>query len=188
MKFKFSFLAMIALSTFCVSQSYALNCNQKGDEIIKLYQLLPNETEGGYFKLTYKLDDEGSDVPKSTAIFYLLKNENRSLFHKLSSDIMYHFYSGDPVTMVLLNPNGTGSTLTLGSNVLRKQQVQVVIPKNTWIGSYVAKGGCYALMGTTMTPGFDPKGYELGNRSNLTEMYPQYKHDIFYLTNYRVIK
>ena len=59
---------------------------------------------------------------------------------------------------------------------------QIVIPKNTWIGSYVAKGGCYALMGTTMTPGFDPKGYELGDRSTLIKLYPEYKKEIIMLT------
>ncbi len=182
MKFKLPFLTMIALSTVFISQCYAYSCYQEVDEIIKLYQLQPNETEGGYFKLTYKLDDVGSDIPKSTAIYYFLKSENRSLFHKLSNDIIYHFYSGDPVTMVLLKPDGTGSVITLGNDVLHQQQAQVVIPKNTWIGSYVAKGGCYALMGTTMTPGFDPKGYELGDRSNLIKLYPQYKHEIVYLT------
>lgn len=182
MKFKFSFLTMIALSTVILSQCDAHSCYQDADDIIKLYQLQPNETEGGYFKLTYKLDDVGSDIPKSTAIFYLLKNKDRSLMHKLSSDMIYHFYSGDPVTMVLLKPDGTGSVITLGNNVLHQQQAQVVIPKNTWIGSYVANNGGYALMGTTMTPGFDPKGYELGDRSELIKVYPEYKKEIVMLT------
>lgn len=182
MKFKLTFLTMIALSTVFVSQCYAYTYYQDADEIIKLYQLQPNEAEGGYFKLTYKLDDVGSDIPKSTAIFYLLKNEDRSLMHKLSSDIIYHFYSGDPVTMILLKPDGTESAITLGNDVLHQQQVQVVIPKNTWIGSYVAKDGSYALMGTTMTPGFDPKGYELGDRTALIKAYPEYKKEIIMLT------
>lgn len=181
MKYKL-FLTMIVSSAIFSSQCCAYACHNEADEIIKLYNLQQNESEGGYFKLTYKLDDVGSDIPKSTAIFYLLKNEDRSLMHKLSSDIIYHFYSGDPVTMVLLKPDRTGSVITLGNDVLHQQQAQVVIPKNTWIGSYITKGGCYALMGTTMTPGFDPKGYELGDRMALIKVYPEYKNEIITLT------
>ncbi len=182
MKSNFLLLTTLALSTFISNTTYALSCHQEANEIIKSYNLQPNDAEGGYFKLTYKLDDTSSDIPKSTAIYYFLKNEDHSLMHKLSNDIIYHFYAGDPVTMVLLKPDGSESTVTLGNDVLHQQQPQVVIPKNTWIGSYIAQGGCYALMGTTMTPGFDPKGYELGDRATLIDSYPEYKSEIVSLT------
>jgi predicted cupin superfamily sugar epimerase len=148
-------LIFIAATTLNWTNSFASYCSDMSDKIIKLYDLQPAGDEGGLFKLTYKLDDPQSDVPKSTAIFYFLNNETKSLLHKVSSDIIYHFYSGDPVTMIQLKPDGTANIVILGNDILHGQQTQVVVPKNTWIGSYVSKSGCYALMGTTMTPGFD---------------------------------
>lgn len=174
---------VIAIFIVGGSTCYASSCSNDANEIIKLYDLQPSIPEGGYYKLTYKLDDTTSDIPKSTAIFYLLKSTDVSLMHKLSNDIIYHYYSGDPVNMLLLNPDGTGKQIILGNDVLNQQQVQVVVAKNTWIGSYVAQDGCYALMGTTMSPGFDPNGYELGNQSELIKAYPAYANEIIKLTS-----
>lgn len=174
------------LITFLVafnSNGYATCCNpDDAEKIIKQYDLKPAASEGGYYKLTYKLDDPASDIPKATAIYYFLKKEDKSLFHKLNSDIIYHFYAGDPVTLIQLKPDGTGSTTILGNDIFNNQVPQVIVNQNTWMGAFVIKGGCYALMGTTMTPGFDPHGYELGNRWKLIQEYPEYKDQIIYLT------
>ena len=37
------------------------------------------------------------------------------------------------------------------------------------------QGGKFALLGTTMSPGFDFKDYEEGNRAELINQFPTYK-------------
>ena len=43
---------------------------------------------------------------------------------------------------------------------------------NVWQGSKLAPGGKWALLGTTMSPGFDPADYEHGEAAPLIAQYP----------------
>jgi predicted cupin superfamily sugar epimerase len=52
----------------------------------------------------------------------------------------------------------------------------------TWQASRLAPGGKFALMGTTMAPGFDPADYEAGHRDELCARYPKYAPLIAMLT------
>ena len=49
-------------------------------------------------------------------------------------------------------------------------------------GSRLAPGGKYALLGTTMAPGFNPQDYEPGKRDALSAQYPNYAPLIAFLT------
>jgi predicted cupin superfamily sugar epimerase len=51
-----------------------------------------------------------------------------------------------------------------------------------WQGSRLRPGGSYALLGTTMSPGFDYKDYETGSRETLTKLYPKHSSLIASLT------
>jgi predicted cupin superfamily sugar epimerase len=92
--------------------------------------------------------------------------------HRLPTDEVYHFYLGDPVEMLLLHADGRAENHTLGPDLLHGQHVQFVVPHGVWQGSRLRDGGRYALLGTTMAPGFDPNGYEGGSREKLTAQYP----------------
>jgi predicted cupin superfamily sugar epimerase len=48
----------------------------------------------------------------------------------------------------------------------------VVVRGNVWQGSRLAPGGKWALMGTTMSPGFDYADYENSGREQLIAQYP----------------
>jgi predicted cupin superfamily sugar epimerase len=56
------------------------------------------------------------------------------------------------------------------------------VPGGTWQGSRLAPGGKFALLGTTMAPGFDPQDFEPGNRQKLSALYPNYAALIALLT------
>jgi len=143
--------------------------------------------EGGLYRRTYRSDEI---IPKSalperystskrfgTAIYYLLTPDTRSALHRLPTDEIYHFYLGDPVEMLQLHPDGTSEIIILGPEIGKGQKVQVVVPKGTWQGSILMEGGRFALMGTTMSPGFDFSDYEPGDIS-LAEKYPSRKEMI----------
>ena len=162
------------------------------DDIIRLFGMKPLPGEGGYYAETYRSADVldagalparyGRDKTCSTTILYLLTPDTCSVLHKLPTDEVYHFYLGDPVTMLQLFPDGTSRSVTLGPDILNGQQVQVMVPRDTWQGSMLRDGGRFALMGTTMAPGFDFSDFEPGERQALLTHYPDQEHMILRLT------
>jgi len=144
-------------------------------QVQELFKLQPLQPEGGYFAETYR-------SPLSTAIYYMLTPDTFSAMHRLKGDEIYHFYLGDPVEMLMLKPDGSAEALLLGQKVTASMRVQQVVPGGTWQGSRLAPGGKFALMGTTMAPGFDPKDYEAGLRDALSAQYPAYAPLIAFLT------
>ena len=153
-------------------------------DIVNLLNLKPLEIEGGHFRETYRSGDILSkDVlpPRyqsercfGTAIYYLLTPGNFSAIHKVNSDEIFHFYLGDPVEMLLLYPDGTGREVVMGQDVQNEQQVQQVVPRGVWQGASLQKGGGFALMGTTVSPGFEYEDFILGKHESLSVGYPQY--------------
>ena len=148
----------------------------KAEDLITRWGLLPLPDEGGYYKETYRSEETDGERNFSTAIYYMLTRESHSKLHRLKSDEVYHFYFGDPVQMLLLYPNGESRVIFLGHNYLASQKSQFVIPRGTWMGSMVIEGELgYAFMGTTVSPGFDFRDFELGDREELIGMFPQHK-------------
>ena len=123
-----------------------------------------------------------SDKSFGTAMFYMLTRETYSALHRLPTDEIFHFYIGNPVVMLLLHPNGRTNVITIGYDIKMGQQLQVVVPKGVWQGSFLKEGGKFALLGTTMAPGFDFSDYEAGDRDALIKQYPEYEELIVKLT------
>jgi predicted cupin superfamily sugar epimerase len=144
------------------------------DDLRRLLRLEPLPVEGGWYVETYR-------SPHSTAIYYLLTPETFSAMHRLPADELYHFYLGDPVTMLLLDRAG-GTTVTLGQDIAAGQRPQVVVPAGTWQGSLLEPGGRLALVGTTMAPGFEPGAREMGEREPLAAAFPAHRDLVARLT------
>jgi uncharacterized protein len=149
------------------------------DEVIRILQLEPHPEEGGYFRETYRSAARVAPGPPfqgerftGTAIYYLLTDGTCSAMHRLPGDEIFHFYLGDPVEMLELLPSGNGRVTILGSDI-RTMHVQHVVAGGTWQGSRLVGGGRWALMGTTMAPGFSDEDYEHGSDA-LQIAYPKY--------------
>ncbi len=145
------------------------------NDIIEHLGLVPLEIEGGYFRETYRSNAPYPDEPAknlSTAIYYMLTPDTFSEMHRLSADEIFHFYLGDTVLMLQLHVDGTSGIVTLGQDIAQGEHVQVIVPKGTWQGMMLRDGGKFALMGTTMSPGFDYADYEAGRAEDLIEHYP----------------
>ena len=150
-------------------------------KLIELLELKPLPFEGGYYRETYRSEEiiEAGHLPQryetdkhiSTAIYYLLTPNTVSKLHRLKSDEIFHFYLGDPVTMLLLYPDGRSETVTLGPDIENGQRVQQVVPRGVWQGAALCEGGRFALMGTTVAPGFDVSDFEPAERRELLKKY-----------------
>jgi predicted cupin superfamily sugar epimerase len=162
------------------------------NQIKDLLQLRPLPIEGGFFSEAFRSEHKlpvgamASSYPGerslSTAIYYLLSPDTFSALHRLRGDEVFHFYLGDPVEMLLLKGDGTAQAVLLGQDILANMRLQQIVPAGTWQGSRLAPGGKYALLGTTMAPGFDPEDYEPGRRDELSARYPRYAPLIAMLT------
>lgn len=164
----------------------------KVDEIIGLFGMKPLPKEGGFYVETYRSREAiGHEaLPKrfkghrnlSSAILYLLTADTVSKLHRLKSDEIYHFYLGDEVTMLQLFPDGSSRVLTLGCGIADGQFLQTVVPQGVWMGCLLKAGGEFALMGTTVCPGFEFEDFEFAEREHLLKLYPSQSELILRLT------
>ena len=148
--------------------------------------------EGGYFRQTYRSDLRiarealppgfGGDRAASTAIYFLLEGKNFSAFHRLRSDEMWHFYIGAPVSVHVIEPAGKYSTITLGNDPEAGQVFQALVPAGCWFASHVADWKSWALVGCTVSPGFDFEDFEMAKREELAGRYPEHRGLIGRLT------
>ena len=162
------------------------------EEIIRELGLKPLPAEGGFYRETYRSEEKiptdglparyRSAKSFCTAIYYLLTPETCSALHRLPSDEIFHFYLGDPVSMLQLHPGGSSELIALGHDPGRGEKLQVVVPRATWLGAFLNQGGRFALMGTTVAPGFDFSDYEHPSRQELIRQYPDRRELILKLT------
>ena len=116
----------------------------------------------------------GSIRSVATAIYYLLTDDSFSAFHCISSDEIFHFYCGDPVEMYTISPEGTLRRSVLGANLNAEMNPQIIVPAGIWQAARLSTGGTYALLGTTVSPGFDFADYQHGKRDHLLSHFPQH--------------
>lgn len=152
--------------------------------LIQLYNLQPHP-EGGWYRQTYKCEEKvaamalperfSGDRSFSTAIYFLLEKGNFSTFHRIKSDECWHFYSGDPLQIYIIQQNGTLDIITLGNDFEKAQSFQYVVPANCWFASRPATGSSYCFVGCTVSPGFEFDDFELGDANELSSSFPQHK-------------
>jgi predicted cupin superfamily sugar epimerase len=156
------------------------------DEIKTLLKLEAHPVEGGFFRRSYasaaSVELPRGKRPLSTAIYYLLEPGCFSELHVLAADEIYHFYLGDPVEMLQLFPDGSSAAFILGPDMQAGQQVQLLVPAGVWQGTRLVGGGKVALLGCTVTPGFDFADYHSASYAELAKMWPQEAERIRALT------
>jgi predicted cupin superfamily sugar epimerase len=156
------------------------------DEIKELLALEPHPREGGYFRQTYisaqRCAAPQGERPAATAIYYLLEAGTFSEMHVLESDEVFHFYYGDPVEMLQLLPSGKSKVIRMGRDFAAGDQVQVIVPAGVWQGTRLIGDGQLALLGCTVTPGFDYADYGSAPYEELAARWPEERERIQALT------
>ena len=159
------------------------------DHYIKELNLEPHP-EGGFFRETYRstgsisasgLKNFIGSRSFSTCIYYLLKGNEISVFHKLKSDEVWHFYDGGSIRIYILS-DGPLMQKTLGKEIGNGENFQQVIPANTWFAAELIDKKSFTLAGCTVAPGFDFRDFEIGKREELLKLYPQHEEMILKFT------
>ncbi|RKZ25955.1 cupin [bacterium] len=144
----------------------------KSDEIKKILELETLESEGGFFRETFRSQIEIDpkiirteyDGKRSlfTVIYYLLTDGASSTPHKLKSDEIWFFHKGDSIKIDLIYPDGKNEKVILGDNIENGEKLQSIIPAGTIQSAKIIDGEHkFALVSTVVIPGFDYKDFEI---------------------------
>lgn len=147
--------------------------------------------EGGFYKETYRSSEiiAACGMPArfegtrnfSTAIYFLLRSQDRSVFHRIKSDELWHFYQGSTLSIYILKNDGL-TIQKLGTKLDQGESLQLVVPANCWFGARVEEKETFALCGCTVAPGFDFQDFEMAERGELLGEFPKFEKEIVELT------
>ena len=121
--------------------------------LIESLKMTPHP-ESGHFAETFRADDSSASL-----IFYLLKNDERSHWHRLTKDEILHFYDGDPMRVLLSTDGVSIQEKTLGRDAIDNEPYHLIIPKDTWFS--MQSTGDWSLIGCTVSPAFSFDDFEL---------------------------
>lgn len=149
---------------------------------------LQKHPEGGYFREVYRSSGEisqpslppGYDSARnfSTSIYFMLTGEDISAFHRIRSDEIWHFYKGANILFHCISPGGIYEKIVLGSDINSGVLPQRVIAAGTWFAAELEDKNSFALVGCTVSPGFDFRDFELAEKEKLTADFPEHKNII----------
>ena len=151
-------------------------------QLIEKLELLPHP-EGGFYKEMYRSEDKLDDKDRNllTSIYFLLTSEHVSHFHRIKSDELWYFHAGSTLTVHTLDENGH-SAFKLGADVANGQLPFYLVKKNTIFGSTVDTPNSFALVSCAVAPGFDFRDFELFERNELLNLYPDHEEIVTRLT------
>jgi hypothetical protein len=139
--------------------------------------------EGGWYREVYRSEEiiGSASLPArfdsshcfSTSIYYLLESGDISAFHRIKSDETWHFYLGSPVNLYILQDDGTLQKAVLGDNPGAGHVFQWTVSHGLWFGAEVSVPGSFALLGCTVSPGFEFGDLEFATPVDL-EKYSRY--------------
>jgi uncharacterized protein len=138
--------------------------------LISRLGLVPLPREGGFFARTWTSTEKMADGRAcGSAILFLLTESDFSALHRLGMDEIWHFHAGNPAELTLLDPvAGSCRSIVLGPDAGGPHVPQAVVPAGTWQGARLCPGARgWALFGCTVSPAWDEREFELGERGAL---------------------
>ena len=159
------------------------------DELKTVLGLTKHPREGGWYVRTWESEERvelkryGAARRTSTAIYYLLEPGTFSEMHMLESDEIFHHYIGGAVEMLMLFEDGRSERVLIGKDLEAGERPQHVVPRGVWQGSRLAVREGWALLGCTVSPGFEFVDYRNASAKELVKKWPCEAEMIRELTN-----
>ena len=93
-----------------------------------------------------------------TSIYYLLRGNDFSAWHRIKSDEIWHHYKGSTVKIHVINKEGNLSTHLLGDSIKNQAAVfQVVIKAGCWFSAEIEDKNLIASSAAQSTPDLNLK-------------------------------
>jgi len=135
--------------------------------------------EGGYFSEIYRSDDviKKSGLPMrypedrsmATLIYYLLKDDNVSAFHRLRSDELWIHVDGGTLDIHQIGKDGSYTCDQLDKDI---GAPVCVIKHGAWFGASLTDTESFCLCTCMVTPGFDFADFEMADPGQLKKICP----------------
>ena len=131
----------------------------EANDLIRQLQMRPHP-EGGHYREVFRDTKAGGrGRAHSTAIYFLLKKDEISHWHRIDAAEVWHFYRGSPLELSIAPLRGPAVKHILGNDIAKDQRPQIVVPPTAW--QMARPLGAYTLVGCTVAPGFDFATFEL---------------------------
>jgi uncharacterized protein len=150
----------------------------QAEQLIHALRLAPHP-EGGFYSETFRASltvaSAAHPGPRSasTAIYFLLRREDFSAFHRVRSDELWHHYAGDPLELYLIDPAGQLTIARLGMDLVQGQRPQALAARDVLQAACVSTGPYgFSLCGCTVAPGFEFADFEMPARATLRAAHP----------------
>ncbi|MEI7788740.1 MAG: cupin domain-containing protein [Chlorobiaceae bacterium] len=165
---------------------------QKAEFWIDRLQLV-RHPEGGYYRETYRSSGSYAFTNSTlfngtrsyaTAIYYLLKDTDRSKLHRIHSDELWFFHAGNPLKVHIFPKKGEPSCFTLGLSPENSEVLQDTVPAESWFGASLenTEAGSYSLVSCVVAPGFEFRDFTFADRITLLKKFPKHIDIIELLT------
>lgn len=131
----------------------------EAQNLIEQLGLLPHP-EGGFYRETFR--DTAADASgraHSTAIYFLLLQNQVSRWHKVDAVEIWHWYAGAPLELGCAAPGKAAARTVLGFDPATRTYPQFVVPAGCW--QQARSLGAWTLVGCTVSPGFSFSGFTL---------------------------
>jgi hypothetical protein len=166
--------------------------NQQAQHVITRL-CLERHPEGGHYRETYRSVESisaeylperfaGGARPFSTAIYFLLADDDFSALHRIKSDEIWHYHAGGTMLIHEVDQSGRYVQHKLGGDCSKNVSFQVVVKAGSWFGATLEKPGTFTLVGCTVSPGFDFRDFEMAERGELLRQFPGLREIIERLT------
>jgi hypothetical protein len=144
-------------------------------EVIDRLGLEPHP-EGGHYRQTYRhadaLDVRGGR-PTATAIFFLLRRDEVSAWHRVASDELWFFHAGQPLRLRQISPEGELMESTLSMDLWGGGNPQVLVPAGHWQAAVPEPGPWdWSLVSCVVAPGFDFADFALATEAEMAARFP----------------
>lgn len=162
--------------------------NAGASQLISRLGLSPLPGEGGFYAPTWTSAIRGPEGRAcGSAILFLITEADFSALHRLGMDEIWHFHAGDPAELVRIDPRTRGCSVSvLGPDVGGSHAPQGIVPAGEWQGARIRAGAPsghgWTLFGCTLSPAWDERECELGQREALLREFPAHSAIIRALT------
>lgn len=164
------------------------------EQWIDALKLVPLPEEGGWYNEVYRSDEtiQQAALPArfagercfATSIYYLLKSDEFSAFHRIQQEEIWHFYEGSPLIVHEIDLSGNYTAHRLGRDFDAGERFQLTIPRGHLFASSVIESArdSFSLVACSVSPGFEFIDFEAPKREVLLKAYPQHADIIQKLT------
>ncbi len=138
--------------------------NRRAEELIERLRLLPHP-EGGHYREIFRagkkvtVADRGFDRPALTTIYFLLGAGDRSRWHRILADEIWHHYEGDPLQIFWIEGRSGKLNKSALGPLSGESEPVAVVPGGCWMAARC--DGNYSLIGCSSGPGFEFEDFEL---------------------------